>query len=85
MGTRPDCRVIVNSVSALAAQLGIVTTAEGVETEEHLSQVRHAGCAEAQGYFFGRPMPGGSVHRWLEESGLLVTACTDLLEQQVSA
>ncbi|MGE4049199.1 MAG: EAL domain-containing protein, partial [Acetobacteraceae bacterium] len=85
MGVRPDCRVIVNSVAALAAQLGIVTTAEGVESEEHLTQVRQAGCAEAQGYFFGRPMPAETVIDWLAGNGQVTAACRHLLETHLPA
>jgi diguanylate cyclase (GGDEF)-like protein len=57
MATRPDCVAIVNSVASLALQLGITTTAEGVETPEQLDQVRSAGCTEAQGYYFDYPRP----------------------------
>ena len=54
---RPDCLAIVRSVAGLAAELGMVATAEGVEGPEHLAMVRGAGCGEAQGYHLGRPMP----------------------------
>ncbi len=64
MGTRPDCQAIVNAVADLALQLGITTTAEGVETAEQLDQVRRAGCAEAQGYFFDAPLPVAMLHPW---------------------
>ena len=40
-----------------ASGLGMVTTAEGVETAEQLEQLRAAGCTEGQGYYFGRPAP----------------------------
>ncbi len=64
MATRPDCLAIVNSVADLARQLGIVTTAEGVETAEQLAQVRAAGCMEAQGYYFDGPQPVTAIQRW---------------------
>ena len=70
MATRPDCEAIVNSVAALALQLGITTTAEGVETAEQLELVRRAGCAEAQGYYFDRPQPASLLHRWYTESSV---------------
>jgi diguanylate cyclase (GGDEF)-like protein len=57
MVTRPDCLAIVNSVSELARTLGMTTTAEGIETLEQLRLIYAAGCTEAQGYHFGRPMP----------------------------
>ena len=40
-----------------AREMGIKTTAEGVETEEQLTLLRAAGCDEMQGYLFGRPAP----------------------------
>jgi diguanylate cyclase (GGDEF)-like protein len=57
MITRPDCLAIVNSIAELSRQLGMTTAAEGVETAEQLLLVRQAGCKEAQGYRFGRPLP----------------------------
>jgi sensor c-di-GMP phosphodiesterase-like protein len=65
MATRPDCRAIVNSISQLAHQLEIMTTAEGIETAEQLAQVRKAGCGEAQGYYFSTPLPAAEVAPWL--------------------
>ena len=53
--TRPDCLAIVRSVVDLAGRLGMATTAEGIETAEHLALVREIGCTEGQGYLFGRP------------------------------
>jgi diguanylate cyclase (GGDEF)-like protein len=61
MATRPDCQAIVISIASLALQLGITTTAEGVETREQLNQVRNAGCAEAQGYYFDDPRPASML------------------------
>ncbi len=67
MATRPDCQVIVNSVADLASQLGIRTTAEGVETAEQLAWIRQAGCSEAQGYYFDMPQPKTLIRRWFAE------------------
>ncbi|MFC0386015.1 putative bifunctional diguanylate cyclase/phosphodiesterase [Muricoccus vinaceus] len=64
MGYRPDCQAIVVSVLGLAAELGMATTAEGVETEEQLEQLREFGCTEAQGYLFDRPRPAGEIRHW---------------------
>ena len=67
MATRSDCWVIVKAVTDLASQLGITTTAEGVETAEQLAWIRQAGCAEAQGYYFDRPQAETSIRRWFVE------------------
>ena len=67
MATRHDCLAIVNSVAHLANQLGMATTAEGVETAAQLAAVREAGCTEAQGYFFGQPETAKELRRWFDE------------------
>ncbi len=64
MAHRPDCRAIVTSVLGLARELGMATTAEGVETEEQLEQLRKAGCTEVQGFLFDRPRPVADIQRW---------------------
>jgi predicted signal transduction protein with EAL and GGDEF domain len=61
MNARPDCEVIVNSIAGLAANLGMTTTAEGVENDDQLDLVRKAGCTEGQGYHFGRPAPASEL------------------------
>jgi predicted signal transduction protein with EAL and GGDEF domain len=67
MASRDDCAAIVMSVVTLANRLGITTTAEGVETLEQLEAVRDAGCTEAQGYLFSRPMPLQDVLTFFDE------------------
>jgi EAL domain-containing protein (putative c-di-GMP-specific phosphodiesterase class I) len=57
MTVRDDCKVIVASIAALANELGMTTTAEGIETMDQLDAVHRAGCTEAQGYLLGRPQP----------------------------
>jgi diguanylate cyclase (GGDEF)-like protein len=74
MATRPDCLAIVNSIASLASQLGITTTAEGVETQVQLDQVRRAGCAEAQGYYFDCARPAGELKYWYDASMQLTAA-----------
>ena len=48
---------VVRSVVQLAADLGIQSVAEGVETPSQLRALRAAGTPLAQGYLFARPMP----------------------------
>jgi EAL domain-containing protein (putative c-di-GMP-specific phosphodiesterase class I) len=38
-----------------------VTVAEGVETSEQLELVRAAGCKQAQGFLFSRPVPAAQL------------------------
>ena len=46
---------IIQAVTGLADRLGMVTTAEGIETEEQRVQVRLLGCTEMQGFLFSPP------------------------------
>jgi diguanylate cyclase (GGDEF)-like protein/PAS domain S-box-containing protein len=46
---------IIRGVTSLAQSLNMITTVEGVETEEQLDRVRPLGCAEIQGYLFSPP------------------------------
>ncbi|MES3152121.1 putative bifunctional diguanylate cyclase/phosphodiesterase [Sphingomonas faeni] len=48
---------IVRAVIALANNLDIATTAEGVETEAEHRMVQDFGCTMVQGFYFGRPLP----------------------------
>jgi diguanylate cyclase (GGDEF)-like protein/PAS domain S-box-containing protein len=59
---RPDCAAIVCAVTGLARSLDMAATAEGVESEEQARLVRAAGCTQAQGYLFGRPLPAEAAH-----------------------
>jgi diguanylate cyclase (GGDEF)-like protein len=50
-----DSLAILRAVVGLGRSLGIVTTAEGVETQNQLEVLQAEGCTEAQGYLFSRP------------------------------
>ncbi|MCP3056657.1 putative bifunctional diguanylate cyclase/phosphodiesterase [Aurantimonas marianensis] len=52
---------IVELVIALGRDLGVTTTAEGVETEDQFRKLQALGCTELQGYFFGRPAPASKI------------------------
>jgi diguanylate cyclase (GGDEF)-like protein len=58
---RPDSLAIVRSVARLGSSLGMVTTAEGVETREQFEAVRAEGCTEMQGYYFSAPRPAAEI------------------------
>ncbi|MFN3370063.1 MAG: putative bifunctional diguanylate cyclase/phosphodiesterase [Sphingomonadaceae bacterium] len=63
---------IVQAIVALAERLGMTTTAEGTETRAEFEAMRRLGCAQVQGYYFGRPMPAEDVARLLDRSRPLV-------------
>ncbi len=55
-------RAIVRAVTDMARSLGMITTAEGVETAEQFDHVRLLCCDEVQGYYISRPQPLAMVH-----------------------
>ena len=57
ISTDPDDAAIVTAIVAMARSLNLDVTAEGVETEEQATFLRSLACHQAQGYYFGRPMP----------------------------
>ena len=50
LGKENDCVAIIRAVLRLGSSLGMITTAEGVETEEQLEILRAEGCMQVQGY-----------------------------------
>jgi diguanylate cyclase (GGDEF)-like protein len=61
LGTDMGDERIVAAVVDLAANLGLRSIAEGVETSEQLAWLREFGCHQAQGYLFARPLPAQDV------------------------
>ncbi|HVR26994.1 MAG TPA: bifunctional diguanylate cyclase/phosphodiesterase [Candidatus Polarisedimenticolia bacterium] len=56
METDPKAMAIVNSIVAMGKSLHLTITAEGVETPTQAQALSKAGCDQAQGYLFGRPL-----------------------------
>jgi EAL domain-containing protein (putative c-di-GMP-specific phosphodiesterase class I) len=67
---------ITASLTSLAHALGLLATAEGIETPRQLASARDLGCDIAQGYLFARPAAAAEVTSMLEASrrGPAVTA-----------
>ena len=59
-------RAIVQTIIAMANTLEMKTLAEGVESAEQAALLAEMGCNQAQGYWFGRPLPADEFARtWL--------------------
>jgi EAL domain-containing protein (putative c-di-GMP-specific phosphodiesterase class I) len=61
IGEDQSDELIVSAVVDLAANLGLRSIAEGVETTDQLSRLRELGCDQGQGYLFARPLPPNDV------------------------
>jgi EAL domain-containing protein (putative c-di-GMP-specific phosphodiesterase class I) len=66
LGKNPHDEVIVRHVIAMAKELGLTVTAEGVETEEQAACLFALGCDRGQGYYFARPLPPAEMGRFLQ-------------------
>jgi diguanylate cyclase (GGDEF)-like protein len=69
LADKPDSIAIVRAVASIGSALGMATTAEGVETEEELAQLRHEGCTEVQGYLFSEPKPAREIAQLIAQCG----------------
>jgi diguanylate cyclase (GGDEF)-like protein len=56
LGTDREDEGIVSAVVSLAANLGLRSIAEGVETQDQLDRLRELGCDQAQGFIFAPPL-----------------------------
>ncbi len=67
IGRGSDAEIIIESVVNLGNALGMISNAEGVETLEQAEWLRHIGCNEVQGYYFGKPMPASAITELLND------------------
>jgi diguanylate cyclase (GGDEF)-like protein/PAS domain S-box-containing protein len=64
----PEDKAIVSAIISMAGALGMLTIAEGVETEGQLAFLREQGCREGQGYLFSKPLPAAEFVRFLRKT-----------------
>jgi len=60
-----DSHAIVSSMIFLSHSLGMITVAEGIETEEQMRILQEEQCDQYQGYYFSRPIPGEELFKLL--------------------
>jgi EAL domain-containing protein (putative c-di-GMP-specific phosphodiesterase class I) len=59
--------ILARSIIQLGKDLGLKVVAEGIETQGCWDLLKAMGCDYGQGYFLGRPMPGGQLPVWAFE------------------
>ncbi len=55
--SRPGVLAILKGIISLAHTIGLIVTAEGIETAGQLTQLRAIGCDRGQGFYLARPKP----------------------------
>jgi diguanylate cyclase (GGDEF)-like protein len=76
---------IVAAVVDLAANLGLRSIAEGVETEAQLHRLRELGCDQAQGYLFARPLPPSELPAAIERGHWVDDARSGRLDRETAS
>lgn len=61
-------RHILEGVIRMCKEIGIQTTAEGVETKEQFEILKNMGCDHIQGYYFVRPVPVKEYEKLFQKS-----------------
>jgi EAL domain-containing protein (putative c-di-GMP-specific phosphodiesterase class I) len=74
ISTAGDDATIVAAVIGMGRSLNLRVIAEGVETHEELTFLKAHQCNEAQGFYFGRPVPPEQFASLLE-TGISETDC----------
>lgn len=73
--TAPDSLAIIQAVIGLGKSLGMLTTAEGIETQEQFDLVRSQGVSEIQGFLFSPPISSEALERLFRDEMGLLPAC----------
>lgn len=68
MDRDPAAAAMVEATLLQARALKMPVMAEGVEDASHLERLRRQGCEQAQGYYFGRPMPLADARRLMRRA-----------------
>ncbi|MEJ0034733.1 MAG: EAL domain-containing protein [Gammaproteobacteria bacterium] len=61
LATDAAARTLVKTIISLARAFNLKTIAEGVETQEQLDHLWHAGCEQSQGYLHSKPVPAAQL------------------------
>jgi EAL domain-containing protein (putative c-di-GMP-specific phosphodiesterase class I) len=63
--TNPRHRAIVRTIIGFAKDLGLLLTAEGIETEGQRAMLQALGCQYGQGFLFARPLSAADFEQRL--------------------
>jgi EAL domain-containing protein (putative c-di-GMP-specific phosphodiesterase class I) len=61
LGIEPRSKELVRAAINMGHGLGLMTLAEGIETQEQLDILRALGCQQGQGFLFSAGVPVGQI------------------------
>jgi EAL domain-containing protein (putative c-di-GMP-specific phosphodiesterase class I) len=61
VGEGADASAIVEAIVKMSHSLGLLTCAEGIESEAQVSELNAIGCALGQGYHYARPLEANGI------------------------
>ncbi len=67
-------RKLLEGIVSLANTMGMISLAEGVETDEQLELLRDAGCRNYQGYRVAKPLPADELLRLVSHRSMVLAA-----------
>jgi PAS domain S-box-containing protein len=73
-----ESRKIVAAIVGLGHSLGMITVAEGVETEEQAEMLLWLGCGMGQGWFYGRPMTADRISQIVEAAPKMLSTALSI-------
>ena len=62
----PDAGAIAELIIALGKKMNLHTIAEGIETQQQADYLIQAGCEEAQGFMYSKPLPATQLHQFIK-------------------
>jgi len=68
LGSDSHDSALVAAILAMAEALDLEVTAEGVERQDQLDNLKNLGCQRAQGFYLARPMPAADLDRLIAKS-----------------
>lgn len=61
---------IVETIIAMAKHMNLKVIAEGVESDDQITFLKHHHCEEVQGYYFSKPLPAVEITDWMKNRKL---------------
>ncbi len=86
IGQNTSDEAIIEAILKIATSLGLLTVAEGVETEAQLAFLRGMGCDQIQGYYYSKPvMASVLLEQWVYRQPRLASSSVRQFPTQRSA